>query len=268
MPYRKCLLMGLNYIGTSFQLNGCINDMKNLQQYLISNQYFTLFEIVIMSDHQKGTLYPTKANIKYQLNELIKFATSISPQHKIQLFVVYSGHGSYIKDKSTDELDHKDEVWCPLDHETNGYIVDDELRLQFLNKLPKNVDLILLSDSCNSGTIVDLRYLYRLDANDTLIINNNLIETNCNVICISGCQDNQVSEDTYLIDPTTGKYEYQGAMTAAFIANYRNGNTYNRLITKMRIWLKKRGYRQLPELSSGRQINVNHKFLLYQLIPK
>ena len=37
---KKCLLIGINYTGTSFALNGCINDSYNIQKFLLSNGYF------------------------------------------------------------------------------------------------------------------------------------------------------------------------------------------------------------------------------------
>ena len=134
--YRKCLLIGLNYTGTNLELSGCINDMENLSNLLINNKYCEKSQIILMNDQQKELLYPNKENIWYQLNQLIKYVQSVPKTETVYLFIAYSGHGSYITDQSKDELDSKDEVWCPLDYSNNGYIKDDEIRLQFIDMLP------------------------------------------------------------------------------------------------------------------------------------
>jgi len=88
-------------------------------------------------------------------------------------------------------------------------------------------------------------------------------QTHCEVIMISGCRDSQTSADAYLKDKQEGgKYEYQGAMTAAFISNYKNGITYEELIIIMRSWLKKKKFTQIPQLSSGQYLNTKNNFLL------
>lgn len=262
--YRKCLLMGLNYTGTNSELSGCINDMENLSNLLLENNYCEKSQIILMNDQQKELLYPNKANIWYQFKQLIKYTKSVPKTETVHLFIAYSGHGSYIKDQSNDELDTKDEVWCPLDYSNSGFIKDEEIRSRFIDVLPHNVNLILLSDSCHSGTIADLRYSYQLDENNAITVQQKYVDTKCNILCISGCRDNQVSADTYLIDTQTNKYEYQGAMTASLIANYNNNISCGQLVKKMKSWLKEKGYQQIPELSSGKKINTNSKFLLPQ----
>lgn len=123
------------------------------------------------------------------------------------------------------------------------------------------MNLILLSDSCHSGTIADLRYSYKLDINNAIKTHKKYTDTKCNILCISGCQDNQVSADTYLIDTQTNQHEYQGAMTASLIANYNNSISCGQLVKNMKSWLKEKGYQQIPELSSGKKIDINNKFL-------
>ena len=36
---KKALLIGINYIGTSSALNGCINDVENIKRYLLTKDY-------------------------------------------------------------------------------------------------------------------------------------------------------------------------------------------------------------------------------------
>ena len=64
-------------------------------------------------------------------------------------FLTYSGHGGQVADTSGDENqgDKKDETWCLYD----GQLIDDELYFE-LSKFASGVRIVVLSDSCHSGT--------------------------------------------------------------------------------------------------------------------
>ena len=66
----RALLIGINYIGTSARLNGCINDSFNLRSFLIKHKLFKSKEILMMNDKKQGTLYPSKKNIMDQFKNL------------------------------------------------------------------------------------------------------------------------------------------------------------------------------------------------------
>lgn len=53
----------------------------------------------------------------------------------------YSGHGSRQRNFSGDEVDGYDETLCPLDFETQGMIVDDEINATIVRPLPHGVKL-------------------------------------------------------------------------------------------------------------------------------
>ena len=63
-------------------------------------------------------------------------------------FMTYSGHGGQVPDTNGDEADHQDETWCLYD----GQLIDDELYVE-LSKFAAGVRILVLSDSCHSGTI-------------------------------------------------------------------------------------------------------------------
>lgn len=63
-------------------------------------------------------------------------------------FLSYSGHGGQVPDVSGDEDDKQDETWCLFD----GQLIDDELYFE-LSKFASGVRILVLSDSCHSGSV-------------------------------------------------------------------------------------------------------------------
>jgi hypothetical protein len=67
-------------------------------------------------------------------------------------FLSYSGHGGQVADVSGDEPDKQDETWCLYD----GQLIDDELYFE-LAGFAAGVRILVLSDSCHSGTVTRAR---------------------------------------------------------------------------------------------------------------
>lgn len=63
-------------------------------------------------------------------------------------FLSYSGHGGQVPDVTGEEIDKKDETWCLYD----GQLIDDELYAE-LARFASGVRVLVLSDSCHSGTV-------------------------------------------------------------------------------------------------------------------
>jgi hypothetical protein len=63
-------------------------------------------------------------------------------------FLTYSGHGGQVPDGNGDEPDGQDETWCLYD----GELIDDELYYE-LSRFADGVRILVLSDSCHSGTV-------------------------------------------------------------------------------------------------------------------
>ena len=68
------------------------------------------------------------------------------------LFLTYSGHGGQIPDVTGEENDKLDETWCFYD----GQLIDDEVFLE-LSRFAEGVRILVLSDSCHSGTVTRAR---------------------------------------------------------------------------------------------------------------
>lgn len=240
---KKALLIGINYIGTPAELSGCINDTESIKTRLTTNYGFNVANIETLTDNTP--VKPTRANILSHLTTLLANAVSGD-----LLFFLYSGHGSYTIDRNGDENDGRDEMIIPLD--MIG-IIDDELKQIIQTNLKTNVTLVALFDSCFSGSVLDLRYQYLDSLNyDSFTENDKQLDTQGNVIMISGCSDTQTSADT----------SRNGAMTMSFLECATPNISWRDLLKNMRTTLKASGFPQLPQMSSGSIVNIDHKVFL------
>jgi len=259
MSTKKALLIGINYIGTRCQLNGCINDVMNIKTFLLAEQGYSEENIrVLIETDEDPVNKPTRANILSCIDELVKDNTSES-----QFFVHYSGHGGYVRDVSGDEEDGKDETLCPLDYATAGEIIDDELRKRLVDPLVKGAKLTALFDCCHSGTSLDLRYNYKLYNNTSKKFEFSIISdehyqiSKGTAILFSGCLDAQTSADSF------ENGIYQGALSYSFLESYKALNikgkrpSYKRFMKYLLKFIKGRGYSQTPQISSGKFLNID-----------
>ncbi|WVQ83251.1 metacaspase-1 [Cryptococcus sp. DSM 104549] len=154
---RKALCIGINYIGTSSALAGCINDAHNVQKFLIEKHGYKTEDIVMLTDDARNSRQiPTRQNMIAAMQWLVQGA-----QPNDALFFHYSGHGGQTEDLDGDEDDGFDEVIYPLDFKQNGHIVDDESEHEIMVRpLPAGCRLTAIFDSCHSGTALDLPYVY------------------------------------------------------------------------------------------------------------
>ena len=65
-----------------------------------------------------------------------------------QLLLSYAGHGSCWTDNDSDEDDKQDETWVLYDRQ----LFDDEIRIA-LARFRQGVRILIISDSCHSGTV-------------------------------------------------------------------------------------------------------------------
>ncbi|CAG8482681.1 6340_t:CDS:2 [Diversispora eburnea] len=177
-----------------------------------------------------------------------------------------SGHGGQQMDPDNDEDDGYDETIMPLDFQTNGQIVDDvEMHHMMVDPLPAGVALTAIFDSCHSGTVLDLPYIYSTQGHvkkpkiveggkkkNTAAgerIRRKNLETKSSpaeIIMFSGCKDDQTSSDVTTNGVSTG------AMSHAFIKALQEGGknqTYKELLNRLRAILREK-YSQRPQLSS------------------
>lgn len=134
------LHLGLNsvdpkhYDGWSGDLVACESDARDMASIARSQG---LVPTVLLSRQARRTAV---------LAALRKAAKAL---REGDLFVLsYSGHGGQVPDVTGEETDKQDETWCLYDCQ----LIDDELYLE-LSRFAKGVRILVLSDSCHSGTV-------------------------------------------------------------------------------------------------------------------
>lgn len=261
LPVKKALLVGINYVGTSAELRGTINDVNDIRSFLSSKCGYSTFEMQTDNTPVK----PTRANILQGLHRLV--AGSIAGD---SLFFHYSGHGTQVHDRNGDEVSGLDSAIVPLDYKQSGTIIDDQLRAIF-NRAPIGVRIFCIVDACHSGSAFDLRYQYTdtsiphpTQTQANAVYNSNMWtlrqtttefkqypRTPANIIMVSGCLDSQYAADTYEND------KFCGAMTWVFLESLKVSTTIKckHLLKDMNARLRMSGYTQRPQLSCGNAFN-------------
>ena len=139
-PKALSLHIGLNavspaaYGGWSGELAACEFDAKDMAA-------------IAKSQGMKSTVLLTKKATRAQ--SLAAMQKAAKQLRKGDLFfLTYSGHGGQVPDVTGEETDKQDETWCLYD----GQLIDDELYFE-LSHFAAGVRILVLSDSCHSGTV-------------------------------------------------------------------------------------------------------------------
>ncbi len=292
---KKALLIGINYIDQDCALDGCINDVKHVEEYLNEKYDDVEFRILIEED---GYRDPTKKNILRGMRWLNRNTSAGDT-----LFFYYSGHGGQSMDSSFSESDEIDETLIPVDTEDVGDIKDDVIYRKLCRRVKRGVKLVAIFDCCHSGTGMDLAYKYlqrgeyqteysddyysgyyssyyfysnssysssssssetydlELKARSVATLepvrDPNRSRTRGNVIMISGCKDEQTSQESYINEIK------QGALTSTLLEMLRDGaDSYQETLQGVRKRLKDAEYEQIPIMSAGRRIDLDEEFSL------
>lgn len=290
-------MIGINYFGQRGQLRGCINDVKNMSNFLVERFGYKREDMVILTDDQQNPRsIPTKVNILQAMQWLVRDADVND-----SLFFHYSGHGGQAKDLDGDEGDGYDETIYPVDFRVAGYIVDDEMHQIMVAPLKAGVRLTAIFDSCHSGSALDLPYLYstqgtlkeanllrdtgeglidvlghysRGDVGSVLSTGLGLIKkattgrkaeekakkikaSPADVIQWSGSKDTQKSADT------TEGGQATGAMSHAFISALTKNpqQSYHQLLNSIRTELSGK-YAQKPQLSCSHPLDTSLLYIM------
>jgi metacaspase-1 len=236
---KKAICVGINnYPGIFNDLKGCVNDANDWAELLTEFD----FEVNVLLDNQG-----TRENIKNALRNLV---SSLKPGD-YGVFT-YSGHGTYNRDTSGDEPDSYDEALYVYD----GILLDDELR-EILNDLNPQASLVVIADSCYSGTVTRVadddqyaipRFVPLLGYNPLFNVRTRfLAEAEMLELLLTGCSDTELSYDAFI----NGRYN--GAMSRYAIDAIRANReaTFDDFYSLLRQALPSQDYPQTPQLEGS-----------------
>jgi hypothetical protein len=202
------LVIGINYIKTpEIALNGCCADAYNTKEMLLNRFGFLNQNIIILTDDNISvTKESNTSNIEDSLNQLVDKTN----KNAKFILVFYSGHGTTNPDEIGDdfEIDGNDECWVLTDYQSKGYFTDDKLRSLFLNRLKTNVNVLIISDSCHSGSMADLSWTYNSSTKKVINTATKVDNLKPNIWQISGCMDSQYSEELEINGRICGALTY------------------------------------------------------------
>lgn len=275
---KRALLVGINYVGTRDELRGCINDINNVASYLQSVREYPLNSCIVLSD--VAPRKPTRANILAAFKELLQGVRAGD-----ELWFHFSGHGTLQRDLNGDEESGTDSCICPLDYEQSGLISDDVVRSELAALVPVGARLYMVLDMCHSGTGCDLRYKFD---DDSYLLNasapaptaydpnawalrqtsyefKKYVKTAGEVVCISGCQDNQTSADAYLGGQAAGALTH--SLLASLRANPAASYKWKHLLKDVCCRERVGRFSQRTSLTSGQPLNLEDAVFKVLLAP-
>ncbi|MBL8037927.1 MAG: caspase family protein [Nitrospira sp.] len=275
---KRAVLIGINkYQIPGSDLNGCVNDVKNLSGALKTYCGFADKDITTLID-----LKATKKTMQTAIEKLIK-----GGKKGDTLLLHYSGHGSNVPDDNGDEADHRDEILCPTDLDWKDTLRDDWLRKTF-DKLRVGVSLTVIMDCCHSGT--NTRAILPPDAPvrerflpcplDLMATESgrklrgtlrgqlgkaprgrkrksDIVHADIQEMLITGCRDTQTSADAHIGGT------YNGALTYYLVESIKEARgqlTYRELHQRTIAKLKQNDYDQVPQLE-GKRASFDKQFL-------
>jgi uncharacterized caspase-like protein len=275
---KRAVLIGINkYQVPGADLQGCVNDVKNLSGALTTYYGFADKDITTLTDAQA-----TKKAMERAIKKLVA-----SGKKNDVLLLHYSGHGSNVPDDNGDEADHRDEILCPTDLDWKDPFRDDWLR-KTLGKLRSGVNLTVIMDCCHSGTITRVmnpfdaprrqRYLpcpWDLIATESgrklrgmlrgqlsqasrgRKRKNDIVDADIQELLITGCRDTQTSADAHIGGT------YNGALTYYLVESIKEAAgklTYRELHQRTAAKLKAEDFDQIPQLE-GQRTSFDRQFL-------
>jgi hypothetical protein len=189
------------YEGWDGELTACEADARDMQALAKAKKF------------KSSTLILTKAAKAKAVKDAILGAAKKLKSGDL-FFLTYSGHGGQVDDTNDDENDGMDETWVCYDRQ----LIDDELYAMW-GKFKSGVRIVVLSDSCHSGTVLrDIPAFIsggsRIRAMPTSVVravqkahaklyksiqdaypSAEKTKVKASVLLISGCMDNQTSQD-------------------------------------------------------------------------
>lgn len=131
----------------------CTRDVNNMAHFIIERKLAECKDIIIMTTSPSSQIIP---ECKYENSRnLLSVLNSLELGVGGSLFVLLSGHGYSIRDVNGDEVDGMDEC-INVGSQITDDMLYNSLILRFANRT--DVKMLLMSDTCHSGTMFDLPF--------------------------------------------------------------------------------------------------------------
>jgi len=235
---RVALLFGINdYKGFDNDLQGCLNDVE--------------LAVTRLPGFQMRKFTDSEVSIENFKNQ-VQYAIFNAVENDV-IVIHYSGHGTYVKDRTGDEIDGYDEALCLYD----GNLIDDEMN-EMLQFIPQGVTVLLIIDSCFSGTITRnprrCRFMPpNFEVKPYVRIKRRWYE-DMKWIVFSTCGENETSGEIEVDGKVYGVGSY-------FMYHTLVGNmTYKTWFEKVKEFLPNKDYNQTPTLE-GNSMLINKQVL-------
>jgi len=186
----KILLVAIDYV--KCESAGELTASTDAMHFLEMVQAAGIMDITVISDvseasplfqYSRANGMPTKHNI---LEAMVGISERLEKDDVF--FMYYAGHGTSVDDEGGDEADGKDEAFCTLDDshglDEDTLWVDDVFSNDLVNTIPASTRIVVFTDCCHSGSIVDLENYKAGSA-----VNKR------GIISISGAQDSQTAKE-------------------------------------------------------------------------
>lgn len=189
----------------------CYRDVKNMAEHLVNRCNFKSENIYILTTSpQENTdkfnygnsrsLLPTLSG---NSNNIFDYATEIINKNPSFFVLLLSGHGFEVPNTNGDKMDGYDDAV-----NVGKMILDDDLYSNIVLKL--KCPAMMLSDTCHSGTMFDLPYIWNGSQFTIYTKRNDTI--NYKMFSLSACSDSQCSMCD--VGETTG---FGGSLTTAVL---------------------------------------------------
>ena len=265
----RALLVGINEYPSS-PLEGCVNDVTDMANFLVSRCGFALSEIRLLTDKRA-----TRNGIVDRVNWLLR-----KVKKGDRILFHYSGHGAQLPTRNpSGEVDGLDEVICPVDFDwTDEHTIRDKDFVKLFKNVPEGVEFIWISDSCHSGDLsraippkgkkekrliapADIQWRRQTALCEksieplTMVRAGSLLQG----ALISGCRSDQTSADAYF------NKKPNGALTYFLLKELQKTNGLKAplavIIKNVRKSLKGNKFSQVPQLE-GSSVVLQKPFMV------
>jgi metacaspase-1 len=181
------------------------------------------------------------------------------------IVITYSGHGTWVRDDNGDEPDGRDEALCPWDIAERGPLLDDEL-YDILSDRARGVRVVMISDSCHSGSVARFAPSTRHDADKVKFLPPSVFlapdeaaraaklpritagRPRHAALLMAGCADIEFSYDAHFGGRPNGAFTY---FALKALTELPDGATYRDWSARIAESLPSQDYPQTPALSGS-----------------